>query len=306
MNPSSLINERNPMPYRSGFISIIGRPNVGKSTLLNHILGQKISIISDKPQTTRNRILGVKHLPEGQMVFFDTPGIHKARTKLNQRMVQAALGSLEEVDLVFFLIEPDLEPGEGDLFIAEHLGRIRTPKILVMNKIDLVKKERMIPLLDFFNKKGGFSEIIPISALHGENVEPLVSVALSFLPEGEPYFPEDVVTDQPVRFLAAEIIREKVIQKTREEIPYAVAVQIEEFKEDEAKNLSTIRAVIFVERDSQKGILIGQKGQTLKEIGTAARQELETLLGAKIFLQLWVKLKKGWSKDDAFLTEMGY
>lgn len=294
------------MPYRSGFISIIGRPNVGKSTLLNHILGQKISIISDKPQTTRNRILGVKHLPEGQMVFFDTPGIHKARTKLNQRMVQAALGSLEEVDLVFFLIEPDLEPGEGDLFIAEHLGRIRTPKILVMNKIDLVKKERMIPLLDFFNKKGGFSEIIPISALHGENVEPLVSVALSFLPEGEPYFPEDVVTDQPVRFLAAEIIREKVIQKTREEIPYAVAVQIEEFKEDEAKNLSTIRAVIFVERDSQKGILIGQKGQTLKEIGTAARQELETLLGAKIFLQLWVKLKKGWSKDDAFLTEMGY
>lgn len=294
------------MSYRSGFISIIGRPNVGKSTLLNHVLGQKISIISDKPQTTRNRILGVKHLPEGQMVFFDTPGIHKARTKLNQRMVQAALGSLEEVDLVFFLIEPDLEPGEGDLFIAEHLGRIRTPKILVMNKIDLVKKERMIPLLDYFNRKGDFSEIIPISALHGDNVERLVNVALSFLPEGEPYFPEDVVTDQPVRFLASEIIREKVIQKTRDEVPYAVAVQIEEFKEDEAKNLSTIRAVIFVERDSQKGILIGQKGQTLKEIGTAARLELEALLGAKIFLQLWVKPKKGWSKDDAFLSEMGY
>lgn len=294
------------MPYRSGFISIIGRPNVGKSTLLNHVLGQKISIISDKPQTTRNRILGVKHLPEGQMVFFDTPGIHQAKSKLNQRMVQAALGSLGEVDLVFFLVEPDLEAGETDLFIAEHLGKIKTPKILVMNKIDLVKKERMIPLLDFFNKKGGFSEMIPISALHGENVERLVNMALSFLPEGEPYFPEDVVTDQPVRFLAAEIIREKVIKKTRDEIPYAIAVQIEEFKEDEVKNMSTIRAVIFVERDSQKGILIGQKGQTLKEIGTAARQELETLLGAKIFLQLWVKVKKGWSKDDAFLNEMGY
>ena len=294
------------MSYRSGFISIIGRPNVGKSTLMNHVLGQKISIISDKPQTTRNRILGVKHLPEGQMVFFDTPGIHKARTKLNQRMVQAALGSLEEVDLVLFLVEPDLEAGETDLFIAEHLDKIRTPKILVMNKIDLVKKERMIPLLDFFNKKGGFSEMVPISALHGENVERLVEIALSFLPEGEPYFPEDVVTDQPVRFLAAEIIREKVIKKTREEIPYAIAVQIEEFKEDEEKNMSTIRAVIFVERDSQKGILIGQKGQTLKEIGTAARQELEGLLGTKIFLQLWVKLKKGWSKDDAFLTGMGY
>jgi GTP-binding protein Era len=294
------------MSYHSGFISIIGRPNVGKSTLLNHVLGQKISIISDKPQTTRNRILGVKHLPEGQMVFFDTPGIHKARTKLNQRMVQAALGSLEEVDLVLFLVEPDLEAGETDLFIAEHLGKIKTPKILVMNKIDLVKKERMIPLLDFFNKKGGFSEMIPISALHGENVDRLVDIALSFLPEGEPYFPEDVVTDQPVRFLAAEIIREKVIKKTREEVPYAIAVQIEEFQEDEVKNMSSIRAVIFVERDSQKGILIGQKGQTLKEIGTAARQELEGLLGTKIFLQLWVKLKKGWSKDDAFLTEMGY
>lgn len=294
------------MSYRSGFISIIGRPNVGKSTLLNHVLGQKISIISDKPQTTRNRILGVKHLPDAQMVFFDTPGIHKARTKLNQRMVQAALGSLEEVDLVLFLIEPDLEPGEGDLFIAEHLGKIRTPKILVMNKIDLVKKERMIPLLDFFNKKGGFSEIIPISALHGENVDRLVEMALSFLPEGEPYFPEDVVTDQPVRFLAAEIIREKVIERTRDEVPYAIAVQIEEFKEDEAKNLISIRAVLFVERESQKGILIGEGGKMLKEIGTVARQELEKLLGAKIFLQLWVKTKKGWSKNDAFLSEMGY
>lgn len=294
------------MSYRSGFISIIGRPNVGKSTLLNQILGQKVSIISDKPQTTRNRILGVKHLPEGQMVFFDTPGIHKARTKLNQRMVQAALASLEEVDLIFFLVEPDPEPGEGDLFITEHLQKIRTPKILVINKIDLVKKERLIPILDFYNQRAGFSEMIPISALEGENTDRLIETAFGYLPEGSPYFPEDVVTDQPVRFLAAEIVREKVIQRTREEVPYAIAVQIEDFKEDEVKNLSRIQALIFVERESQKGILIGRSGGTLKEIGTAARQELEALLGTKIFLELWVKVKKGWSKNDAFLSEMGY
>lgn len=294
------------MPYRSGFVAIIGRPNVGKSTLLNQLLGQKISIVSDKPQTTRNRILGVKHLPEGQMVFFDTPGVHKARTKLNQRMVQAALDSLNEVDLIFFLVEPDAAPGEGDLFIADHLKKIDTPQILVVNKIDLIKKERLIPLLDFYGRQGNFSEMIPISALTGENVDRLTAAALSHLPEGAPYFPEDVVTDQPVRFLAAEIIREKVIEKTREEIPYAVAVQIEEFKEEEARNLMSIRATLFVERDSQKGILIGEKGGMLKEIGTAARQELQSLLGAKIFLELWVKVKKDWSKDEPFLTEMGY
>lgn len=292
--------------YRSGFIAIIGRPNVGKSTLLNHLLGQKIAIISDKPQTTRNRILGVKHLPEGQMVFFDTPGIHKAKTKLNQRMVRAAFDSLHEVDLIFFLVEPDTEPGEGDLFITDHLKTTKTPKILLINKVDLVKKDRLIPLLDFYSHRGSFAEMIPISALTGENVDRLVPTALSYLPEGEPFFPEDVVTDQPVRFLASEIIREKVILKTREEIPYAVAVQIEEFKEDEVKNLSAIRAVICVEKESQKGIIIGQKGRMLKEIGTTARQELEALLGTKIFLDLWVKVKRDWSKNDSFLAEMGY
>ena len=292
--------------YRSGFIAIVGRPNVGKSTLLNQILGQKISIISDKPQTTRNRILGVKHLPEAQMVFFDTPGVHKARTKLNQRLVQAALDSLQEVDLIFFLVGPDAEPGEGDLFITDYLKDIKTPKILVVNKVDLVKKERLIPILDFYGRRGSFSEMIPISALTGDNVDRLLEVALSHLPEGEPYFPEDVVTDQPVRFLAAEIIREKVILKTREEIPYSVAVQIEDFKEDEAKNLSAIQAVIFVEKESQKGIIIGRKGGMLKEIGTDARKELEALLGTKIFLELWVKVKKDWSKSDSFLKEMGY
>jgi GTP-binding protein Era len=294
------------MSYRSGFISIIGRPNVGKSTLLNHLLGQKVSIISDKPQTTRNRIVGVKTLPEGQMVFFDTPGIHKAKSRLNQRMVQTAIGSLQEVDLIFFMIEPDPEPGEGDRFIAEHLQQIKTPKILIINKIDLVKKDRLIPLLSYYSDKSQFSEIIPISALTGENIDRLVPTALSYLPEGEPFFPEDLVTDQPVRFLAAEIIREKVFQKTHEEIPYAVAVHIDTFKEEEEKNLITIQATLFVERDSQKGILIGQKGQMLKQIGKEAREELEALLGARVFMELWVKVKKGWSKNEAFLTEMGY
>ncbi|TAK01064.1 MAG: GTPase Era [Candidatus Manganitrophaceae bacterium] len=294
------------MPYRSGFIAIIGRPNVGKSTLLNHLLGQKVSIISDKPQTTRNRIVGVKSLPEGQMVFFDTPGIHKARNKLNQRMVQTAIGSLQEVDLIFFMVEPDAEPGEGDRFIAEHLQQIETPKILIINKIDLVKRDRLIPLLSFYNEKTQFSEIFPISALTGENLDRLVPTALSYLPEGEPFFPEELVTDQPVRFLAAEIIREKVFRKTHEEIPYAVAVHIDTFKEDEEKNLITIQATLFVERDSQKGILIGQKGEMLKQIGKEAREELEALLGTRIFMELWVKVKRGWSKNDSFLTEMGY
>ncbi|MBI3805665.1 MAG: GTPase Era [Nitrospirae bacterium] len=293
------------MAYRSGFIAIIGRPNVGKSTLLNQLLGQKVSIISDKPQTTRNRILGVKTIEAGQMVFFDTPGIHKAKSRINQRMVQTAINSLQEVDLIFFLIEPDAEPGEGDRFIAERLEQIRTPKMLIVNKIDLVKKERLIPILDSYQQKGIFSEIIPISALTGENTDRLIAAALNHLPEGEPIFSEDLVTDQPVRFLAAELVREKVFQKTHEEIPYAVAVHIDEFKEEEEKNLITIRATLFVERDSQKGILIGQKGQMLKEIGKSAREEMETLLGTRVFLELWIKVKKGWSKDDAFLTDLG-
>lgn len=294
------------MSYRSGFVAIIGCPNVGKSTLLNDLLGQKVSIISDKPQTTRNRIVGVKTLSEGQIVFFDTPGIHKAKSKLNQRMVQTAIGSLQEVDLIFFMVEPDPEPGEGDRFIAERLQQIETPKILILNKIDLVKKDRLIPLLSYYNDQRQFSEIIPISALTGENIDRLVPAAFSYLPEGEPFFPEDLVTDQPVRFLAAEIIREKVFQKTREEIPYSVAVQIDTFKEEEEKKRITIQATLFVERDSQKGILIGQKGHMLKQIGKEAREELEALLGTRIFMELWVKVKKGWSKNDAFLTEMGY
>ncbi|MFQ5580598.1 MAG: GTPase Era [Nitrospiria bacterium] len=301
------------MSYRSGFIAIIGRPNVGKSTLLNRLLGQKIAIVTDKPQTTRNRILGIRNLPESQMIFFDTPGIHQPKTKLNQRMVQTAYSSLSEVDLILMLIEatPDLERREHairevDRTILEHLKNIKTPKILIINKIDLISKTNLIPFLEQFNEEKTFSTIVPLSALTGENIDQLLENTRTALPAGNPFFPEDVVTDQPVRFLASEFIREKAIKMTREEIPYAIAVQIDDFKEDTARNLSLIYATIFVERESQKGIIIGHKGVMLKEIGQAARKELEDLLGAKIYLELWVKVQKGWRKDDSFLTHMGY
>ncbi|MFQ5780693.1 MAG: GTPase Era [Nitrospiria bacterium] len=301
------------LSYRSGFISIMGRPNVGKSTLLNRLLGQKVAIVSDKPQTTRNRILGVRHLPDGQMVFFDTPGIHQAKTKLNQRMVQAALASLAEVDLALILVDAVSGPWRRrdeihlkDTLITEHLKKVKTPKILVINKIDLVNKADLIPLLSYYGGEGLYSEVVPLSALTGENVDLFLKTARAYLPVGDPFFPEDVVTDQPVRFLAAEFIREKAIQMTREEIPYAVAVRIDDFKEDAAKDISMIHATLFVEKDSQKGILIGRKGRMLKEIGQAAREELEALLGGKIFLELWVKVKREWRKDDRFLKQMGY
>lgn len=276
-------------------------------------MGQKIAIVTDKPQTTRNRILGVRHLSDAQMVFFDTPGIHQAKTKLNQRMVQTAYASLSEVDLILMLVEATPQPRNRekatqtkDMLILEHLKKIKTPKILIINKIDLVNKTNLIPLLEHYGGEETFSKIIPLSALTGENVDQLLETARAALPVGEPFFPEDVVTDQPVRFLAAEFIREKAIQMTREEIPYVIAVQIEDFKEDAERNLSLIYATLFVERESQKGILIGRKGKMLKEIGQAARKELEDLLGARIFLELWVKVRKSWRKDDSFLTQMGY
>jgi len=292
------------MSYRAGYIAIVGRPNVGKSTLLNFMLGQKISIVSDKPNTTRNRILGVKHLPNGQMVFFDTPGIHKARSPLNKWMVKTAFQALEEVDLIFFLVEPEAELGEENGFIMTRLKEISTPKLLLINKIDTLKKEKLIPLMNFYHQSALFADLIPISALTGENVDRLLTVALPWLPEGEPLFPEDVVTDQPVRFLAEEIIREKAIKQTRQELPYAIAVKIDSFKESE--KLISIQATLFVERDSQKGILIGARGETLKTIGTAARLELEALLETKVFLETWVKVSSEWSKKRPSLVEMGY
>jgi len=291
------------LKFKSGFVAIIGRPNVGKSTLLNHILGEKISIVTDKPQTTRNRILGVYHAPEAQMVFLDTPGIHQARGGLNRRMVQTAWASLKEVDLIFYLVDPKQPHRSGDALIVPHLEKIKTPKLLVFNKIDLLNRDQMIPLLDVFNRADLYSEVIPISARTGENVARLLHLALSFLPEGKPYFPEDVITDKAIRFLAAEIIREKVIELTREELPYVVAVEIEAFKEEAARELTTIHATLYVERTSQKGILIGKKGVLLKEVGQQARLEIEGLLATKIHLVLWVKVKKNWRKDEYFLNE---
>jgi GTPase len=300
--------------YHSGLISIIGRPNVGKSTLLNRILREKIAIVSDKPQTTRNRILGVMHLPHAQIIFLDTPGIHKPRYKLNQRMVKAALNTLEEVDLVFFMVEgTDAQPsgrrgpsvGPGDQFVLEQLKGLETPVILVLNKMDLIKKERTIPLVEDFTRRFKFAEVVPVSALTGDNVDRLIEVATAYLPEGDPVFPADVVTDQPVRFIVAETIREKILRHTREEIPYSVAVLIEEFKEEPDRPIM-IRAMILVERDSQKGILIGKKGEMLKTVGSEARLELEALLGTKVFLELWVKAKKDWRQDENVLKELGY
>jgi len=297
---------------RCGFVLLLGRPNVGKSTLLNRILGQKIAIISDKPQTTRTRILGVKHLPEGQIVFFDTPGVHRPKFKLNQRMVQVATETLREVDLVCFLVEADPGTvsggaliGPGDRAILELLEGIKTPVLLLINKTDRVKKPALLPLIDAFSRAMHFSEIIPVSARTGDNVDHLLSILLSKLPEGDPIFPDEMVTDQPVRVIASELIREKILQKTREEIPYSVAVALEDFKEEEGRDMIFIRATIYVERDSQKGILIGHKGEKLKQVGTEARRELEGLLGVKVALDLWVKVRKDWRRDEVFLKEIG-
>jgi len=292
--------------FKSGFISLIGRPNVGKSTLLNLLLGEKIAIISDKPQTTRNRILGIKNHPEGQIVFWDTPGIHRARSRLNQSMVKTALATYKEVDGICFIIEANRPLDDENDFILETLKNVEKPVLLVINKIDLIPKPELLPIMDEYSRLRSFERIIPISALRGEGVEVLVAEMLKILPVGPRLFPEDMITDLPERFLAAELIREKVFLRTHEEVPYATAVVVEEFKEREEKNLVFIKATIQVERESQKGILIGEKGRMLKEIGRRAREEIEALLGTKVFLELWVKVEKNWREDPAALRRLGY
>jgi GTP-binding protein Era len=288
--------------FKSGFISIIGRPNVGKSTLLNALLGEKIAIISDKPQTTRNRILGIVSRPGAQMVFMDTPGIHKPMHKMNEFMVKTALATYSEVDVILMLVEATEQPGGGDRFIIETLSKLKTPVFLLINKTDLIKKEALLPLMQACGKLYNFAEIIPISALKND-LGNLVDIILKRLPQGPKYFPDDQLTDQPERFVVSEIIREKIFELTTEEIPYSTAVVIEEMKEE--PDITRITAVIYVERDSQKGILIGKGGAMLKKIGTLARQDAEKLLGAKIFLQLWVKVKKGWREDEHMLKNLG-
>ena len=288
--------------FRSGFIAIVGRPNVGKSTLMNCLLGEKVSITSDKPQTTRNRIRGILTLPGAQLVFIDTPGIHKPLHKMNELMVNTALGTYGEVDVILFLVEAMERPGAGDRFIIDSLANVRTPVFLVINKVDLVPKERILPLIQEFSGLHPFAEIIPVSALQ-QDLGGLVDTIVKRLPAGPKYFPDDQYTDQPERFIVAEIIREKVFELTKEEIPYSTAVVIDQVKEE--PGLTRIDATIFVDRDSQKGIVIGKNGALLKEIGTRARLDAEKLLVVKVFLQLWVKVKKGWRDDDHMLRNVG-
>lgn len=300
-----MVEEGKEKGFKSGFVAIIGRPNAGKSTLLNRLLGEKIAIISNKPQTTRNRILGIKNLPAGQIIFWDTPGIHHARSKLNQAMVKIALATYNEVDAICILIEADRPDQEENDLILQTLRQVKKPLLLVINKIDLVPKEDLLPIIEDYSRRRSFEQIIPLSALLGDGVDVLVAEVLRLLPAGPKLFPEDMITDLPERFLAAEFIREKVFLLTREEIPYATAVVVEEFKEKEEKNLIVIKATIQVEKDSQKGILIGGKGRMLKEIGRLARKEMEALFGARIFLELWVKVEKNWREDSRALRRLG-
>lgn len=293
-------------PFKSGFISILGRPNVGKSTLLNRLLGDKIAIVAEKPQTTRNRILGIKNVEGGQFIFLDTPGIHPARSELNQRMVRAAIASGQDADVLLFLIEAAAPLIEKDQQMIESLRGSSGVPFLVINKIDLVRKKNLLPIMDQYQKLHPFKEILPISAITGEGIDILLDEILKVLPESPPYYPEDMVTDQTERFWVSEIIREKVIHQSYQEIPYSTAVTIEEFKEHPEKKLVVIKGTIHVERDSQKKILIGKGGQKLKKIGEAGRKEVEAFLGIRVFLELWVNVEKNWTQDPHALNRLGY
>jgi GTP-binding protein Era len=293
------------LPFRSGYIAIIGRPNVGKSTLLNSFLGEKIAIVSPRPQTTRNRITGIKTTAHAQIVFLDTPGIHQAQSLMNRRMVDVALQTLYEVNGVLWLLDACQRIGAQDERIAELLRGLSTPIFILLNKIDLVAKGKLLPLMERCSGLLPEKEIVPVSALKGDNLPLLLELIEKGLPEGPRYFPGDEVTDQSERFLAAEIIREKVFLLTREEIPYGAAVTIDEFTEKEEKGLIVINATIHTERSSHKPILIGKQGSMLKEIGTQARAELEALLGCKIYLELFIRVDKGWTQRQHALTEMG-
>ena len=292
--------------FKSGFISILGRPNVGKSTLFNRILGEKIAIVTEKPQTTRNRILGIKHVEGGQMIFLDTPGLHQGRSALNQRMVQTAIASGQEADALLFVIEATSPLIEEDRQMLGSLKGSQGVRFLIINKIDLVRKERLLPIIDQYQKLHPFQAILPISAITGEGIGILLEEIMEALPESPPYYPEDMITDQTERFLVSEVIREKVIEQTFQEIPYSTAVTIEAFKEHPEKNLVAIKATIHVERISQKKILIGKGGQKLKQIGEMARKAMEAFLEKKVFLELWVNVEKNWTQDPPALNRLGY
>lgn len=293
-----------PKNFKSGFVTLIGRPNVGKSTLMNHLIGQKIAITSNKPQTTRNKIQTVLTMEEGQIVFLDTPGIHKAKNKLGDYMVNVAEHTLNEVDVICWLVEPTTFIGAGERHIIEQLQKTKTPVILVINKTDTVKKEEVLTFIDAYRKELDFAEIVPVSALKGDNTDVLVECILKYLPYGEPFYDEDTITDQPMRQIVAELIREKALRCLEEEIPHGIAVTIESMKEK--GNICHIDATIICEKDSHKGIIIGKGGQMLKKIGSAARPEIEDLLEMQANLQLWVKVKKDWRDSDVLMKNFGY
>ncbi|MCX7781095.1 MAG: GTPase Era [Negativicutes bacterium] len=291
--------------FKAGFVAVIGRPNVGKSTLINSLIGQKIAIMSDKPQTTRNRILCVLTLNDAQILFIDTPGIHKPKHKLGEYMVQTAENTLKEVDVVLFVVDATAELGTGEQYIMERLAEVKTPVILAVNKIDQVKKDALLPIIARYTAVRDFAAVVPISAIDKTNLASLVDEIKSHLEPGPKYYPDDMVTDQPERNVIAELIREKALHKTHDEIPHAIAVDIEEIASRSNGDLY-VRAVIYVERESQKGIVIGAGGALLKEIGRLARADIENLLGSKTFLDLWVKVKKDWRNRDAALRSFGY
>ena len=291
--------------FRSGFVAIIGRPNVGKSTLMNHLIGQKIAITSNKPQTTRNKIQTVYTCDEGQIVFLDTPGIHKAKNKLGEYMVQVAERTLKEVDAIMWLVEPSTFVGAGERHIAEQLQKVGVPVILIINKIDTVKKEDILKTIETYKDAYHFKEVIPVSAMKKTNTDTLIHTIFQYLPEGPQYYDEDTVTDQPMRQIAAELIREKALRMLDDEIPHGIAVVIDQMKE-RPNGIIDVDATIVCERDSHKGIIIGKGGSMLKRIGTAARMEIENLMDTKVNLKLWVKVRREWRDSDMYMKNYGY
>lgn len=292
--------------FKSGFVSIVGRPNVGKSTLMNSVVGEKIAIMSDKPQTTRNTIQAVYTDKECQMVFLDTPGIHKPKNKLGEFMVKSATDAFKNVDVVLYVVDESKKIGPGDRMIIENLRGIKTPKILVLNKIDMLSEEELFDLMKMYDSENMFDAVVPISALKGKNTDRLLKVIEGYLEEGPQYFPEYMITDQPERVLVSELIREKVLHYVHDEIPHGVAVEIERMKKRPDKDIIDISAVIYCERGSHKGIIIGKNGRKLKGIGKSAREEIELLLGSQINLQVWVKVKENWRNLQSFINNFGY
>ena len=290
---------------KAGFVSFIGRPNAGKSTLLNCVVGHKLAIVSDKPQTTRTRIVGVKNYPDGQVVFVDTPGVHRPTHRMNVRMVDVALDAMREVDVLTLVVDVSVRAGPGDRHLLTLLRDVKTPAILALNKVDLIAKAKVLPIIDRYRQAHPFVEFVPISATDGTNVDVLEQLFLQYLPDGEPLYPPDYVTDQPERFFVSEIVREQVLQLTHDELPFSTAVVVDRFEEPGADEVVTLYCTILVERESQKPIVIGKGGAMIRRIGTAARMELERFFGARIYLDLHVKVKSEWRENERVLDEMG-